>query len=477
MKTIHIFTRLSSIALMLVVFYSCMDKSVQTPATISSVSSSGHIQEFSIIIDDKTYTGVIEKDSIIQLKVPYSDIRAIKPIIKLAQGASISPSPTQTVDLSKQLKYKAVDSKGISKTYIVNTIMESSPLSVLSFMVQSQIGSAVIDEKQHTIFLEVDGAAVDISQLMVLSVTSSSKTTVSLAINQPINFSNPVSFFVKGLYNESQEWVVSVSITKKGGLLIDENDITEFSLIDNSFSVEIDKTTRSIKVFYDNGAILENVQVDKFAVSTDAEVINGIPTIINISASTSFSIKSKNNTIAIWSIVPINRGLAHTSITRSLTRNITTNEQTGYDFMQHMILINDASDSFHKDNSTFMKIDMEAQLLTFIVDGGGLSITKNVHNFRSGHNINGKKGATETTENGTTYVKANGINFDGLDYESAKAIHDSGEKLIDLGEYSLKKGDMFIAKIRQMDYYVVIQITAVEISDSDYIKYSFIYRY
>lgn len=449
---------------MLVLFYSCMDKSVEKPTT---ASSSALIQEFSITLDGTTYTGVIEKDSLIQLKVPYSDVRAIKPIIKLAQGASISPSPAQIVDLSKQIKYKAVDSKGISKIYIVNTIMESSPLSILSFIAQNQIGNATIDEKQHTVSIKVTGGT-DISKLIVLSITPSSKTSISSAIDQPINFSNPVSFFVKGLYNESQEWVVSVT---KENSLNGENDITEFKLTDSSFSVEIDKTTHSIKVSYDNGAILKNVQVEKFVVSAGAKVVNGIPTTITISSSTNFSIEAENNATTTWSIVPINKGLVNTSMVKQLIRDINTQEQTGYDFVQHMILTNDAGDSFHKDNNTIIRVDMEAQLLTLLVDVGGLASIKNVHNFGSGSSKS-KKG-----ENGTTYVKANSINFNGIDYETAKATHESGEQLTSLGEYSLKTGDMFIAKIRQMDYYVVIQITAVEISDSDYIKYSFIYRY
>lgn len=473
MKTIHTFKRLSSIALMLVLFYSCMDKSVQTPTAISIISSSGYIQEFSVIIDDKTYTGTIEKDSIIQLKVPYSDIRTIKPVIKLAQGASISPSPAQVVDLSKQIKYKAVDSKGISKTYVVNTTMESSPLSILSFMVQNQIGNATIDEKQHTVSIKVT-KGTDISKLMILSITSSSKTSISSAIDQPINFSNPVSFFVKGLYNESQEWVVSVT---KETSVNSENDIIELKLTDTSFSVEIDKTTHSIKIFYDNGAILENVQVENFIVSAGAKVINGIPTTINIYPSTSFSIEAENNATTTWSIVPINRGLTHTSIAKQLIRNITTNEQTGYDFVQHTILTNDISDSFHKDNNTIMRLDMEAQILTFRVDvGGGIDAVKNAYNFRSGYFDTNKKDKNRII-NGTAYVKANGINFNSIDYESAKGIHDSGEKLSDLMDYTLKKGDIFIAKIREKDYYVIIQITDVEIADLDYIKYSFIYRY
>ena len=451
--------------LILITVFSCKEKQNEVqPQT--ELDDQKTIQKFSISIDGKEYEGSLE-GSIISLSVPYgSDIKVIRPTINVSQGFSISPSISEAVDFSKPVTYTLKNSKGKVIVYTVNVKILPSELAIKDLVITDQLGTAQIDTAKRTVTVNLPGT-VNLSKVLIKSIVSSFGTTVDPGISKTIDFSatNSATFIVKDKDGHSKEWTVKVV-----KVLVDANDILSFE-VEKSISVfeklpvAIDATTRTIRVYHLNGVDMSAVHILKMDLSPGATIVGGAPFEINLSyGSKSLVVQAQNGDKQTWTIESINQGLSNKmendlniyySISSSLPKfkvSLLKLKVIGYDFVNHAYISSAAS---YFDASVIGSVDIHPYIdasSSFLIQAGKID---------------------DTYFNTTQYVIIpNDAEINT--YEEMKLRFESSPTK--LSSINIDKVFKVIAKIRGMDYYVLIDIKGTT-GSSDKISVLFDYKY
>jgi hypothetical protein len=127
--------------------------------------------------------------NVISVVLPFgSDATKIRPTIKVANGANISPASGETVNLSLPVTYKVINGN-IYNTYTVKASVETA---FQGFKIDTVSG--VINDISHTITITVPpGTSVN---HIAPSITLSPGLTISPAIGTPQDFTQPVKYTV-----------------------------------------------------------------------------------------------------------------------------------------------------------------------------------------------------------------------------------------------------------------------------------------
>ncbi|OKS84519.1 DUF4960 domain-containing protein [Mucilaginibacter polytrichastri] len=126
---------------------------------------------------------------VISIVLPFgSDVTKIKPSLKVANGANVSPASGETVDLSLPTAYKVINGN-IYSNYTVKASVETA---FRAFKIDTVSG--VINDISHTITVTVP-PGTSVSHIAP-SITLSPGLTISPAIGTPQDFTQPVKYTV-----------------------------------------------------------------------------------------------------------------------------------------------------------------------------------------------------------------------------------------------------------------------------------------
>lgn len=106
-----------------------------------------------------------------------------------------------------------------------------------------------------------------------------------------------------------------------------------------------------------------------------------------------------------------------------------------------------------------------------MLEHNGLETTTTAFGFTSGASSiwGGLHGGNGTTK----YVKVSNFNYDNATKTSIKNAYDQGSSSTTVN--SVQNGDLYVAKIRNMEYYVVLKITGVNTTTKN--DFTFDYKY
>jgi hypothetical protein len=262
----------------------------------------------------------------------------------------------------------------------------------------------------------------------------------------------------------------------KDAVLSSAKDIIQFEIEQNPttvlpLEVVINNAAHRIEIKYSNGANITEIKISKFAISPNATLKETIPSTIDLSASSPiFSVQAQDGSVQVWTMVGVNKGLSNKS--KVVTLDYSDFLKKGYSFFDHTVIY-DFDTKFSTDKSYIKVLDMQAIAFGSVIGGGpgAPAAFVNFQNFQSGRHQDG------SYTNGTQFVKISpSVTFTTYD-QIKEGYESSSQKVNAIGQYSIKVGDLYIAKIRGGDYYVLIQITqVVRRSDSDF-SFTFNYTY
>lgn len=149
-----------------------------------------------------------ETNKTISLSLPDgTDLRNIKPSIRISRRASVTPGVETELDFTEPVKYIVTAENGSKQEYtVIVTIDKSSRKYIETFVIGNKRGE--IDHKAHTVKIEVP-VDTDWSKITPI-VTVSDEATVSPASNTEVDFSNPVIYTVTAKDGSQQKYTVTV---------------------------------------------------------------------------------------------------------------------------------------------------------------------------------------------------------------------------------------------------------------------------
>lgn len=151
--------------------------------------------------------------------------------------------PTNYAVLDNYAYFSGTDSFGDSELYRIRRIEEGN--DILTFSLAGQTGPATIDFENHTINAELEfgSSTSNIEPLITIS------DYATISASGPQDFTNPFVYTVTSEYGESQEWIVTVTVSEvlsafrqnrwkvypnptSDMIYFDSRDIVSFKLLD-----------------------------------------------------------------------------------------------------------------------------------------------------------------------------------------------------------------------------------------------------
>lgn len=210
------------------------DSSIQiyTVTATKGENTSASIIEFKIRgkpFIDGSFTGVIDEAAhTITFAVPFSlmKIDSVPTIIKIADGATITPAANDTIDFSSPVIYKVRSQSGIEQEYTVKVLNNEANLDVALPLPGEIINNGMrwgyggynnnppvypediagIEDKHYIIIYILDSE--DVSNMILKKVYLSQGATVSPAVDVPQDFNKDITYTVTSQSGNKLTYVV-----------------------------------------------------------------------------------------------------------------------------------------------------------------------------------------------------------------------------------------------------------------------------
>ena len=195
-------------------------------------NTSASIIEFKIRSNtpiDASFTGVInEAAHTITFAVPFSLIKidSLITVIKIADGATITPAANDTIDFSSPVIYKVRSQSGVEQEYTVHVLNNQADLSVALPLPGEVLNNdtrwgyggygnnppvypediAGIEDKHYIIVYILDSE--DVSNMVLKKVNLSPGATISPAVDVPQDFNKDITYTVTSQSGNKLTYVV-----------------------------------------------------------------------------------------------------------------------------------------------------------------------------------------------------------------------------------------------------------------------------
>ncbi|ANY65641.1 hypothetical protein BBD42_03560 [Paenibacillus sp. BIHB 4019] len=278
----------------------------------------------------------------IAIEVAYgTDLDGLVATFALSQGASAmvgsvnQVSGTTANDFTNVVTYIVEAADGSTQNWTVTvSVAASNAKAITAFSLAEQTGAATINAAAHTIAIEV-GNGTDVSNLVAtftLSADASAKvgTVDQVSGTTENDFSAPVVYSVKAEDGSTQDWTITVSIATAAAS--SANDITSFSLAEQTGAATINATAHTIAIEVANGTDVSNL-VATFVLSADASAKVG--TLDQVSGTTNndfsipvvYTVKAEDGSTQDWTVT-VSVATAAASSAKAITA-FSLAEQTG----------------------------------------------------------------------------------------------------------------------------------------------------
>ncbi|MDI6051202.1 hypothetical protein QLS31_15345 [Flavobacterium sp. XS2P24] len=220
-----------------------------------------------------------------------TDLKNVKPEIRLPESASVTPASGSTVDFSNgPVTFEVVSTNGAHRTYTASIAAYGDP-KILSFSIGDKLG--VIDEANRTIQIEIGSQDGDLSNLAPSFVIAEG-TTVDVASGVARNFTSPKVYTIlsNNGYTAKQ---YTVSVTQIQAPRID-------SFVINGAVGIIDNAANSIVVILPPGTNLTNL-APVITLPEEQTVTPSSGAAQNFSnGSVTYTVKNKENLTKVYNV-------------------------------------------------------------------------------------------------------------------------------------------------------------------------------
>ncbi|MDF9801261.1 surface protein [Catalinimonas alkaloidigena] len=182
----------------------------------------------------------------IEVEVAYgTNITTLAPVFTLSEGAKAKSVSDYSIDFSAPVVYTVTaEDDSTSQVWVVTVSVADKPdvlstdTDFISFVINEQIVTAVIDTVNHTINVEVTNGT-DITALTPIFTLSKGATTSTISGSE-LNFTNPVAFIITAEDRATvQSWIITVSIVNQ-----DKEEEEILSGATNFLSFELKKQSK-----------------------------------------------------------------------------------------------------------------------------------------------------------------------------------------------------------------------------------------
>lgn len=244
----------------------------------------------------------INEDTI-NILMPYgTNVSALTPYIQVSNLASIIPNSNSTQDFSSRVTYTVTAEDGSEKEYTVR-------VSIQEILDVEKLQATLIRNGQYEI--EIIGNNLDFIQEPTIVVKnnlgedlfsqtcSANKATITL----PQNTTNyDVDYFLF-LYDGNHIIQTPELKLTQPGVFSSDNDIIDF-IVPNSLKVEIEESTRTIKVYVDPSFNLQAVY-PQITVSTGALITPANGQRVNITEPIIYTVRAEDTTIKEYTVMAV----------------------------------------------------------------------------------------------------------------------------------------------------------------------------
>lgn len=172
-------------------------------------------------LEEQTSDAVINTtDHTVAVEVAFgTDVTALISTFTLSVGATSDPASGVAVDFTQPVTYTVIAEDDITtQDWLVTVLVEEEDFStetdILSFALEAQTGSAVINSTTHMVTIEVS-FDTDLAAL-VPALTLSEGATSNPASGEAVNFTDEASYVITAEDGvTTQEWVVTVTVEEE----------------------------------------------------------------------------------------------------------------------------------------------------------------------------------------------------------------------------------------------------------------------
>ncbi|TRX03295.1 hypothetical protein [Flavobacterium gawalongense] len=220
-----------------------------------------------------------------------TDLKNVKPEIRLPESASVTPASGSTIDFSNgPVTFEVVSTNGAHRTYTASIAAYGDP-KILSFSIGDKLG--IIDEVNKTIKVEIGSQGGDLSNLAPSFVIAEG-TTVDVASGVARNFTSPKVYTVlsNNGYTAKQ---YTVTVTQIQAPRIE-------SFVVNGAVGIVDNTANSIVVILPPGTNLTNL-APVITLPAEQTITPSSGAAQNFSnGSVTYTVKNKENLTKVYNV-------------------------------------------------------------------------------------------------------------------------------------------------------------------------------
>jgi len=177
-----------------------------------------------------------ETHSVYANAVPDTDLTDLTPEIEVSAGASVNPPSGESNDFSNPVEFTVVSEAGTEQIWTIYIDIVSGNNDILSFAIEGQIGTTVIDCEFHTVTVNMPEGSSLSSLTPVIEV--SPEAVINPPSGETTDFSNPVGYIVTAQNGDVQVWIATAGFTSNN-----DNCISAKSLNLNNFPNPFNPTT------------------------------------------------------------------------------------------------------------------------------------------------------------------------------------------------------------------------------------------
>ncbi len=173
------------------------------------------------IIDNVNHT--------VDVEVVYgTNVAALTPTITVSENASINPESGTEQDFTAPFEYTVTAENEDEQIWMVTVeVQQSNENNILTFILVEQTGDAVIDNENHTVYIEVVAGTNVTNLTPTIEISESASIDPASGVSQ--DFTNPVDYTVTAQNGDEQIWVVTVDIATS----VNNVSVNDFKLYPN----------------------------------------------------------------------------------------------------------------------------------------------------------------------------------------------------------------------------------------------------
>ncbi|MBN1182888.1 MAG: T9SS type A sorting domain-containing protein [Bacteroidales bacterium] len=222
---------------------------------------------------------------------------AVAKVNNLVQASGVTPN-----DFTLPVEYYVVNGEDSIEWYVTVTEEVWNGTDILSYSLPSQVGSAIIDNEEHTIELDVEPSSNLSNLIASFTLSNGAYATIGATLQESgitaNNFTTTVTYRVIADNGDFQDWDILVN-----RILYTGNSILTFEVAGQVGSESINNGSGTVSVDVEYGTDISDLRPDNVVISTGATISPSRTLRRDFSAGpVEYTVTSESGSSRVWSV-------------------------------------------------------------------------------------------------------------------------------------------------------------------------------